>query len=356
MAVSSVNGEASSATKSVQNAQNAQVGWMIANVPAMSPISTEQWPPGTNLQLPQLADHFDIPHLRLLQNWTSSTCHTISRNDTDSSVWENIIPQQALSHPYLFHGIFAISALHLAVSEKQDNDGRKKLITVAEYHQSKAITSLTRIIGNMQLSQLNASFALSTLLVGFAFAFPLAVTQHAKDASNPLEEMIELAMFIRKTMDFSAPMMESIQAGEMGQILHIDEAQWGLTDSSRLAIMALYELNMVHSSCHENFEVFTDTLNHLEKLLANLDSGGDLVSASFMWICEVPAEFFWLVRGRDPVALVILAHYSVILHRLRDRWWVSSWGQRVLMGILDILSADWKPSIDWALKVANLDL
>lgn len=103
----------------------------------------------------------------------------------------------------------------------------------------------------------------------------------SEDDLTSLEELIEIFLHVRKMMDFSTPMMTGVQASEMGDLLQVEQVRSSLSESSRLAILTLHELNTVYSTCHEGYQVFYSTICSLEKLLAELD-GGEMVSRSFM--------------------------------------------------------------------------
>lgn len=299
-------------------------------------------------------NQFNIPHLKLLLNWTTSTCHTISRNHADSPVWQAVIPEKALSCPHLMHGIFAVSALHLAITSECHDNERQTLVEAAEQHQSEAIKMFTNIGAYEEPPDNNVSFALSSLLIVFAFGFPLAMAPQHQTKANSLDELVEVFMLSRKMIKYATPMMDKVHTSEIGDILLLEEVQSCLSSSSCRVINALHELlNAVYSPTYEHYQVFTDTIACLEKLYMELDGAGDIVSWAFMWICEVPETFIVLVQASDPFALVLIAHYCVALHRLRKCWWVASWGKRVVNVIVATLSSEWKPSVAWALDTVS---
>ncbi|OGM47156.1 NADH-ubiquinone oxidoreductase subunit B [Aspergillus bombycis] len=297
---------------------------------------------------------FNIPHLRLLLNWTTSTCHTLSRNDADSRVWQTVIPEQALSCCHLMHGIFAVSALHLAITSECHGSERQTLVEAAEQHQSEAIKMFTKIGDDVEPPSHNVSFALSSLLIGFAFGFPLAVGSQHPTKANSLDELVEVFLLSRKMIKFATPIMDEVHRSQIGDLLLVAEVQSNLSSASRVVINALHGLlNTVYSPTYEHYQVFTDTIACLEKLYTELDSTGDIVSRAFMWMCDVPERFIGFVQASNPFALVIIAHYCVVLHRLRDRWWIGSWGERVINAVVTTLRPEWKPSVAWALETVK---
>ncbi|KAL4791070.1 hypothetical protein BDV19DRAFT_401564, partial [Aspergillus venezuelensis] len=268
---------------------------------------------GVNESVPQNAGHeglacesqFNTQHLRLLLTWTTLTCHTISRSNTDARIWQEIIPHRALSSPSLLHGIFAVSVLHLALSSDVKGTKKQTLTEDAEAHQSEVIKMIIKFDDQLQSSKPFESSALSCLLIGFAFAFPLVVATHCGAQDNALDELID--------------------ESELCGLLLTEETQFSPSRSPQEAIAALRELlSTQYSQKSKSHQVFSDTIDCLEQPFGRLDGTSEIVSWLFNWVCEVPAAFVDLLQEHNPLALVILAHYCAILHQLRDRWWISS--------------------------------
>ncbi|BCS27250.1 uncharacterized protein APUU_60298A [Aspergillus puulaauensis] len=234
----------------------------------------------------------------------------------------------------------------------------------------------------MEPPERNASFALSCLLIGFAFGFPLAVETRSElgrktaesgsdsGANNALDELVGVFNLIRKMISYSTPAMDGVHMSELGGLLFVGQGlghelgpeQQGQTQAeaqtqaqpSHHAINNLNTLlNKLYPPHHKTHQIISSTLSYLSKLLTGLDANAELVSLSFMWVCDVPAEFIDLVQVYDPLALVVLAHYCVVLHRLRERWWIATWGERVLDDIKGILGVAWSGEVEWAVGMVN---
>lgn len=296
----------------------------------------------------------DHSHLRLLRNWTTATALTISRNDLDRRIWQNTVICQARINPHLLHGVFAVSAIHLALDVHTHNDEREELVRTAEYHQSEAMRLFTRHIGERPQFQPMENFILSSLLIGFAFAFPLAFSARAQAISDPLEEMIQIIGLIKSTMKFSAPILTGVKSNEMTRLTHVSENAPGFSTPSCPAISTLYELNVNRIKNQETRQAFHKAINQLEDLFSKINSGTELVSNTFMWMCDIPAQFYCSLQQRHPFALIIFAYYCVALHHLKRVWWISSWGQRVVDAIDRTLSSEWKPFMEWVLHTTGL--
>jgi hypothetical protein len=66
------------------------------------------------------------------------------------------------------------------------------------------------------------------------------------------------------------------------------------------------------------------------------------------------AAFASLVKRRIPQALIILAHYCVMLDILDDKWWISGWARRVLQDVLSSMNERFQQWIQWPVDVVMM--
>ncbi len=66
------------------------------------------------------------------------------------------------------------------------------------------------------------------------------------------------------------------------------------------------------------------------------------------------SAFAQLVKQRLPQALVILAHYCVLVDILDNRWWIHGWSKRVLQDVLGSLDEQWRHWIEWPVQAVLL--
>jgi hypothetical protein len=83
---------------------------------------------------------------------------------------------------------------------------------------------------------------------------------------------------------------------------------------------------------------------YLQEAMESYCSGG-IMSEIMTWPVALKDNYVGLIETRDPLALAILAHYGVIIHLLRDRWWAADAGKRLVHAILPILLESKK---EWA--------
>ena len=78
--------------------------------------------------------------------------------------------------------------------------------------------------------------------------------------------------------------------------------------------------------------------------------------AVFSWVTRVPREYIQLVEAQDRDALVILAHYAVLLTRMDKVWWLEGLGSNFVIAIAMALGSEHWKLIEWPVRVAGVDL
>jgi hypothetical protein len=122
---------------------------------------------------------------------------------------------------------------------------------------------------------------------------------------------------------------------------------------------------------------FVSELRYLDSLIAEGDPNSALcreaINSTIDWTERVIESTHWpdlrftlswpiclsegfvdLLKQSDPMALAILAHYSVILqHTGNMHWYLSGWGERVIKDIGDRMDTDWRETIKWPLRMVS---
>lgn len=304
----------------------------------------------TSLTVPP-AKELNIEDLELMVQWCTKTYRSVSRNGTVESIWQAVVPREAMRHPFLMHGILALSALHLAVAS--DDDLRDQYIDVSKAHQRQAVVGLAKISGKLKPHHYNAAFTLSNIMMIFSFALPEITGQTV--SQSPVDEIHQVFLSTRKSGDVLSNVTDCVRNGELKMLLEYDTAQPKMPDTSRLAIMSLAQLNanLARKDPHHEKDVYDTTIKHLGHSLDKVSRGGETMIVAFQWIFQVPAKYIELFRKREPFALVILAHYAVIMHFLRRHWWMGEWSLKLIQEIGQHLDHNWRNSITWVLDATS---
>lgn len=81
--------------------------------------------------------------------------------------------------------------------------------------------------------------------------------------------------------------------------------------------------------------------------LFNLQNGNSSPRMVTSWPITLSVEYAELLTQRRPGSLVVLAYYSVMLHKCRESWAVGSAGNFLLDVVGTCLGEDWGSWLEW---------
>lgn len=121
--------------------------------------------------------------------------------------------------------------------------------------------------------------------------------------------------------------------------------------------------------------VHVDYLQHLQLLLDQsvmdperrsiYNSATEVLNESFGMFYEDPYQqdlvdiFYWILIAEDVIpllaneeqeALVLLAYFCVLLHRIPNRWWIDGWVEYLMTGIYGALDEEHRGWIIWPIE------
>lgn len=296
----------------------------------------------------------NLRDLELMLQWCTSTYGAMSRDESTKEIWQEIVPREAVSQPFLMHGILALSALHIA--RLSSDTRRSTYMGIAVGHQNKALALFRPVLGSIDASNCNATFALSSIVIVFAFGFPQP--SGPMDTLAAVDDLYQVFLLSRGMQQVLNASINWVSDGVLSPLVTLDDYNPGLPHDAKLAIQQLFELNdsLSNSDPHHETEVYRATIHQLGDVLDRLYGNPKKPNIAVMWAIKIPSRYLDLLREHKPMALVILAHYSVVLHHLRKHWWFEGWSVRVLGAIWSNMNSEWRSSINWAMDVARSDV
>lgn len=79
-------------------------------------------------------------------------------------------------------------------------------------------------------------------------------------------------------------------------------------------------------------------------------------AAILVWATRLSKEFIALVEHKNVEALVITAHYAVLLGRVRNVWWMDGLGRGMVRAIAMALGRPNLHLIEWPAQVLDVDI
>lgn len=99
-------------------------------------------------------------------------------------------------------------------------------------------------------------------------------------------------------------------------------------------------------------------LNDLRRLFAMIATPNQTISTktlAFTWLAGLSERFLVLLAQQNTEAVIVMAHYSVLLNMVNDYWFMKGWGVRLLRQCSASTEGTAQELISWPLSLLNLD-
>ena len=288
--------------------------------------------------------------LELLHHFCTSTCFTTSNRAESHELWRVTVPKEGFTHDFLMRGILAIAALHFSHLRPENGEYYRNL---ARSHQDEGLRTFNAIMPGITQTNCHAFFAYSSLIVVYTFASPrtpgsLAFVDEDQDSGK----WVQLIRGVNSILMYPSvwPWMEN---GPLRGLL-----QPGVINTleTRLPKPADHQLRLLAQFCEnpdlsdEVVEAYQSAVKDLRKCYAKIFTRSSVeceIGTAFTWPVEVPQKFIEMLSNRAPEALIILAHYCVVLHHLDDYWWIKGWAAHLIQNIYAELDSSFHGWIQW---------
>ena len=299
--------------------------------------------------------------LKILHFWTTSSGLSFNNDQSGTELFQITFVEIALEYPFLMHEILSLSALHLAYTRPNQADIYRD---AAVNHHAKALSLFQPQIANLTPENCHACFAFSTILSIHTWAF-----QIRDDASNPFFEpespvepeyrqmqWMKVHRGSHTVIDAALPWIET---GPLSSLLRpwkglsaSDPTPLPLIEKTHLD--ALAEMWNTRSAYQPPVpiaqkEILETTLQALRRVFSISNTSAEISrpAATMAWMMLIPVEFVQMTEERVPEALLILAHYCVLLKRMEYLWWVKGRAHNLLQTIRNSLGDEWERWLQW---------
>lgn len=291
----------------------------------------------------------------LLQHFVNSTCNTISTDGTTKELWQVIVPQLAESHPFLMHGILACAALHIAHSNPSE---RRAYLIIASSHQDLAMPMFRFAITNVNKENCDAAFVFSHLMVIYSFAVERQDELLLLVDANESDIMPSWLYFLRSGCSMMCSVWDSLEAGPVKTLVSTWDVPTNTRGDTQHSIVdSLLSMIPLHDSqdawpeyiC-QIYREAADVLGWAFSCTGRTDAVFTAWDALRIWPMEVSVEYITLLSNQHPAALILLAHYCILLRPLETHWYFEGRATRLLGAVLPLLDQRWYRCIQLPLK------
>lgn len=353
--------------------------------------------PSSSLSPPSLLDIFaqtgvlkDSPDIlrplyqQIVHHFMHNTSATIQPTQSQD-VWTGTIPQIAGTYPFVLQAVFAVGSLHLSRCGGSERE-QKTFNNIAAGQLSLGLSQYRNAIQNIEEDNVEGLFVFSSVTTSFML---LAASDESRTLIQLLQnndltrsrrqkaigELANTAGGIIRTMRgaliFLVPYWFRLTDGHLSLILKRDwwPNPFPTTQEAIKENHILHNLERVWMHPGRKYEYYFDvlrtTLSSLRDCFALVSqlrvhaetTGTDFDWSSVLsWPIHCSFEFVGLLERQQPEAWMIMAHYAILLARLKTVWWLDSTASNIITTAAFILGeAKWS-LIEWPATVVGLDL
>ncbi|KAI1427849.1 hypothetical protein F5Y12DRAFT_783033 [Xylaria sp. FL1777] len=349
------------------------------------------WAKGDNLSEPGglvVKESRRMLELELMHCWSTSTYKSLCSVPEDHHYMQFIMPQEALRYDFLLNGIFVAAALHRSTMTQEpeargyfnlamelyDSASRSFRIHLGKmdpttHHMLYIYSSMTAFI-NIAFSQCNFSEGnelntLSTVAVAFDLLNGSVNIAHT-DFQRLLDSPVPLRAYLNYGLASAIALHPGTQAAlarlqDLNELYHSSRYQGSPSaPSDEMSVVTTPRSDTVSTTSTTPITPWKTAIGLLRHCFAE-EQRAILRGFCFVFPGGAGPDFTAAIKASDPMALLILMHWTVLIDRVGNEfWWARDLGKRLAIGIWKamqllpprppspaILTPEWGESISW---------
>lgn len=302
-----------------------------------------------------------LVELQLLHHWTVHTYRTLATRrghpDDEQRKWQSEAVKEALTHDFLMSAIFAVTAMHISISEAASRSpaeiSQYRLLAL-EYHDDASKRFRANLLDSLTPDSHTAAFVFSVLTMAISLALTQWSSTHtSKQIMSHIESSVQrIKTFFQMIQGVRSIFNQTYQSLRSGPF-HIRD-DYPLDDRSLPRELTCTELdhdtNLVITGLHAEIEsakstsdqhhkqTYYDALDLLRRTFAGTHAD-ECADSTMLWAAHLTPDFLDTLEANEPMSLLIVLHWAVLLHRFRDVWWIGPVSKALVSEISHFLLA-----------------
>lgn len=306
------------------------------------------------------AGYFDLEDLALWHHFMNTTAPTLS------TPWGDKLVALALSCDYLVHGMLAVSALHRGYLSP-DPKTKDKSAYLASQHVNLSIGPYLKAMSDITAANANQLWVFSTLLMTFTFASYRSHDHLFPFSENASKEIVSnWIVCLRTCVRWVEAAVACLELGPLGfMISEGRKAETAIQDgalpdpevdqSLKVLTDTVLTLPVIKSTTTvEEMDAYNEVINRLRNMFAAHARGLNSVmmrATAALWVGRIPDTFLRLLSEKRPPALIIVAHYSLLLKSCEDCWYMEQRSYYLFEAVKQNLPEQWAPYVEYPHRV-----
>ncbi|KAK4496409.1 hypothetical protein PRZ48_012389 [Zasmidium cellare] len=298
------------------------------------------------------APFFDGFDLELWHHWLSVVC-SLNTSPEEVPMWRDHISKLAFKYGYVAQLILAFSALHLA---REDRSREAMCLARSNTLESAAISGMMDTLSKDASSNAGALWVASMMLCFCSFGKGPQPGQYLIYSETREPEWLGLLQGVKTIMETSPDAISSVvpktdkPAADPTEPMSPEQVVPGLgkaLDDLRTSVDAFRAED-------PSFEKYLHPLDELRKCFGTaferrIESNTIKICSQmvFAWLYRLEEHYLATLQAKRPMALVILAHYLVLLSQLEGYWYIHGWVPHIMEAIKRHLHPAYQQWLQW---------
>ena len=299
-----------------------------------------------------------LSDLQLLHNFTISTYKTM-RDEDPNDVWQKHLVEWGIEFPSILHLILALSALHLGYKQPALRD---KYIQQADDHFTFGVRSVTAVLSQLSADNCQKVYLSAVLICFIYFGRGPRPGEYLIFSDNGPAEWLVLMHGVKVvTQSYHEKVFSGLlEPKNEKQVYTLTTGLRTKLDEHTIHIEAIRRLVDQEASDEANRQMYSSAIEDLVSMMREVfdrmsagKSGVSLTDLLIGWLYRRPEEMVRLFEQKDPCALIILAHWAMLLKHMESAWFMEGWAIHVVLGVSRSLQSEYRPWIEWPLRQAH---
>lgn len=272
----------------------------------------------------------------------------------DDELWRDKVPVLAFENPYLLRLLLAIAAIHLS---RYSSTHMARYERLGENHFTLALREVTSLLPTLNSQNCSALYVATVLICNYTFAQRRTGDNLFVVANYNQVAWWKVFRGVRFVIERTS--LEEIFANGLGPFPRQARNKWPELRAQTGYIpweTHLANIKTLTHVCEESEEdllevlrqglvdCFREVYGTLEKPLSSTNGKMHVV---LRWLWILNDGFADQIERKTPVALILLAHYAVILQTLECYWFMEGWAVHIMQGIAGRLEPGYQDWISW---------
>ncbi|KAJ3546837.1 hypothetical protein NM208_g1811 [Fusarium decemcellulare] len=256
------------------------------------------------------------------------------------------VPRLAFDHDFLLSGTLALAALHRSSLATTSSAESRFLVAAARHHGQRAIQSYIPALQSATDQNCHAIFAFSIILASYHLA-TIRYDQQDESPSDLLDRLISVSRLLKGSITIAYRYRDKLRSGPLSAMMGMGVPStdlYILPDGLGKSLSKI-QLGALHTSDlpSARLDICLPALNSLARLFRSVPNLAEIIA----WLAFNSEEFTGLISSRDPLALILLAHYAAALDMNLQVWHLKGLGTKILDAIMKVIGPQYDKYLEW---------